>query len=126
MVNGQGPRPSSRRRGELEIAARLLFGFGDQPSLPTRVELSIGYSLRGVLVQVAREGLVRDLAARLTTDFARNLDRHLAGARPDGSAAGAQNLNALSLLLGLCERKRRRPFDMSWVDSDGTPWYDSC
>jgi carbon-monoxide dehydrogenase small subunit len=67
----------------------------------TRVELSIGYSLRGMLAQIAREGLVRDLAARLTVEFARNLERQLSGTPPDGSPGEAQNLNGVSLLMGL-------------------------
>jgi len=74
----------------------------------TRVELSIGYSLRGVLAQVAREGLVRDLAARLTADFARNLNQHLTGARPDGSGADSQDLNGLSLLIELLRTQARK------------------
>ena len=74
----------------------------------TRVELSIGYSLRGMLAQIAREGLVRDLAARLTAEFARNLERQLSGAPPDGSPAGAQNLNGVSLLMGLLGMRARQ------------------
>jgi carbon-monoxide dehydrogenase small subunit len=81
----------------------------------TRVELSIGYSLRGMLAQIAREGLVRDLAERLTAEFADSLGRHLSGIAPAGSAAPAQKINAASLLLSLlCTRTRnavRRIFD---------------
>jgi carbon-monoxide dehydrogenase small subunit len=50
-----------------------------------------------MLAQIAREGLVRDLAARLTVEFARNLERQLSGTPP----GEAQNLNGVSLLLGL-------------------------
>ena len=67
----------------------------------TRVELSIGYSLRGMLAQIAREALVRDLAARLMLDFAQNLDSLLSGAAPAGSPRIAAELNGLSLLAGL-------------------------
>jgi aerobic carbon-monoxide dehydrogenase small subunit len=74
----------------------------------TRVKLSIGYSLRGLLAQIAREGLVRDLAARLTAEFARNLDGQLSGTRPDGSAQQAQNLNGVSLLMGLLRTRVRK------------------
>ena len=74
----------------------------------TQVERSIGYSLRGVLAQIAREGLVRDLAARLTADFARNLNQHLTGARPDGSGAGSQDLNGLSLLIDLLRTRAQK------------------
>jgi carbon-monoxide dehydrogenase small subunit len=72
----------------------------------TRVDLSIGYSLTGMLAQIAREGLVRDLASRLTKDFARNLDRHLAGI-PRDDAASTQSLNGISLLFGLLRKRAR-------------------
>jgi carbon-monoxide dehydrogenase small subunit len=66
----------------------------------TRVELSIGYSLRGMLAQIAREGLVRDLASRLTADFARNLEQELVGVRPGGPER-SHDLNGVSLLIEL-------------------------
>jgi len=75
----------------------------------TRIDLSIGYSLTGMLAQIARPGLVRDLAARLTEDFARNLERRLAGMAPDGAAATAQGLNGTALLIDLL-RARTRDF----------------
>jgi carbon-monoxide dehydrogenase small subunit len=80
----------------------------------TRVELSIGYSLRGMLAQIAREGLVRDLAARLTADFARNLDRHLSGDRSDGSAEQAKNLNGVSLLVDVLRTRVRKALQRFW------------
>jgi carbon-monoxide dehydrogenase small subunit len=48
----------------------------------TAVELSIGYTLTGLLAQVGRPGLVRDLARRMVADFVVNLDRHMSGASP--------------------------------------------
>ncbi len=74
----------------------------------TRVELAIGYSLRGILAQIAREGLVRDLAARLTADFARNLDRQLSGIPQGGSAEGSQHLDGVSLLINLLRVRARK------------------
>ena len=71
----------------------------------TRVDLSIGYSLTGVLAQIARPGLVRDLAARLTAEFARNLERRLAGVAP--AAAAAPSLNGIALLIGLLRARTR-------------------
>jgi carbon-monoxide dehydrogenase small subunit len=73
----------------------------------TRVELTIGYSLRGMLAQIAREGLVRDLAARLTADFAGNLDRHLSGIPQDRS----QKLDGVSLLINLLRVRVREAFE---------------
>jgi carbon-monoxide dehydrogenase small subunit len=76
----------------------------------TRVELAIGYSLRGMLAQIAREGLVRDFAARLAADFARNLDRQLSGISRGGSAARSQHLDGVSLLINLLRVRARKGF----------------
>ena len=65
----------------------------------TRVDLSIGYTLTGMLAQVGRPGLVRDLAARLIAEFAGNLDRRLSGRSP-GDAAAVE-LNGFALVFGL-------------------------
>ncbi|QHO77383.1 carbon monoxide dehydrogenase [Bradyrhizobium sp. CCBAU 051011] len=65
----------------------------------TRVDLSIGYTLTGVLAQVGRPGLVRDLAARLIAEFAGNLDRRLSGSSPDDATAA--ELNGVALVFGL-------------------------
>jgi aerobic carbon-monoxide dehydrogenase small subunit len=65
----------------------------------TRVDLSIGYTLTGMLAQGGRPGLVRDLAARLIAEFAGNLDRRLSGTSP-GNATAAE-LNGLALVFSL-------------------------
>jgi aerobic carbon-monoxide dehydrogenase small subunit len=63
-----------------------------------------------MLAQIAREGLMRDLAARLTADFARNLDRHLSGIRQDGPEDGSQDLDGASLLIDLLRARARKAF----------------
>jgi aerobic carbon-monoxide dehydrogenase small subunit len=65
----------------------------------TRVDLSIGYTLTGMLAQVGRPGLVRDLAARLIAEFAGNLDRRLSGTSPND--ATAVELNGMALVFDL-------------------------
>ncbi len=104
-ILGIGSDQRSRSSTQGEIRYRLV---PTDQGTATRVELSIGYSLRGMLAQIAREGLVRDLAARLTADFARNLERQLSGIQPDGPAAGVRNLNGVSLLIGLLRTRARR------------------
>jgi hypothetical protein len=42
---------------------------------------------------------VRDLAVRLTADFARNPERHLSGAGPDPLAEAAQRRDGVALLI---------------------------
>jgi carbon-monoxide dehydrogenase small subunit len=66
----------------------------------TRVDLSIGYTLKGTLAQLGRPALVQGLATRITAEFANNLDRRLSGA-PEGVAnAAPSDLNGLSLFFG--------------------------
>ncbi|GLH77215.1 carbon monoxide dehydrogenase [Bradyrhizobium sp. SSBR45G] len=71
----------------------------------TRVALTIGYSLSGPLAQIARDGLVRDLASRITTTFAQNCDRHLNGTTSSAETPEPQRLNALALLLDVARQR---------------------
>jgi carbon-monoxide dehydrogenase small subunit len=103
-IVGTGSDQRSRSSTQGEIRYRLV---PIEQGMATRVELSIGYSLKGMLAQIAREGLVRDLAGRLTAEFARNLERQLSGIPPDGSPGEAQNLNGVSLLMGLLGMRAR-------------------
>jgi carbon-monoxide dehydrogenase small subunit len=82
----------------------------------TRVELSIGYTLRGLLAQVAREGLIRDLASRLIAEFAHNLERRLSGARGSASAGPTKSLKAIALMLGLLRTRVRDLVRKAWRD----------
>lgn len=97
-IIGIGNDARSRSSTQGEISYRLLPRDG---GAATRVELAIGYSLKGLLAQVGRPALVRDLAARLIAEFAINLDRRLSGGPMDAVAAPARDLNGLSLLFGL-------------------------
>ena len=101
-IVGVGSDQRSRSLTQGEIRYHLV---PIEQGAATRVELSIGYSLKGMLAQIARDGLVRDLAARLTADFARNLDRHLSGVPVDATAEGSQNLNGVSLLFSLLHER---------------------
>lgn len=93
-IVGIGNDRRSRSSTQGEIRYRLVpIGKG------TRVDLSIGYTLSGMLAQVGRPGLVRDLAARLIAEFAGNLDRRLSGTSPgDATAVG---LNGITLAFSL-------------------------
>jgi carbon-monoxide dehydrogenase small subunit len=101
-IVGMGSDQRSRSSTQGEIRYQLV---PIEQGTATRVEISIGYSLKGMLAQIARDGLVRDLAARLTADFARNLDRHLSGVPVDSTAEGPQNLNGVSLLFSLLRER---------------------
>jgi carbon-monoxide dehydrogenase small subunit len=96
-IIGIGNDQRSRSSTQGDIRYRLLPIEG---GTSTRVELSIGYSLRGFLAQIAREGLVRDLAKRLTAEFARNLGSSLSGAAPEQP----KSLNGLALAFDLLKK----------------------
>ena len=93
-IIGIGNDQKSRSTTQGDIRYRLLPRNGGTSTL---VELSIGYSLRGFLAQIAREGLVRDLAKRLTAEFAGNLGATLSGAAPERP----KQLNGLALAFDL-------------------------
>lgn len=87
----------------------------------TRVRLVIDYALSGVLGQVGRPGIVKEIAASLTRQFAANLQSRIAereasdSGAEDGTSAGSQAapntppLNAGALLGGaLVERLKKK------------------
>jgi len=96
-IIGIGSDQRSRSSTQGDIRYRL---FPLDNGTSTRVELSIGYSLRGFLAQIAREGLVRDLAKRLTAEFARNLGLSLSGATPEQP----RQLNGLTVAFDLLKK----------------------
>jgi aerobic carbon-monoxide dehydrogenase small subunit len=82
---GQDSLSSSRARGDI---AYTLQEAGEGK---TRILVSIDYSLQGPLAQFSRGGLVKEFVGTMVSQFAANLDRHLAGGV---SAAPAATLNA--------------------------------
>jgi aerobic carbon-monoxide dehydrogenase small subunit len=104
-IVGIGSDQRSRSSTQGEIRYHLV---PTEQGAATRVELSIGYSLKGMLAQIARDGLVRDLAARLTAEFAGNLDRLLSGDRLAGAMEGPQSLNGVTLLIELLRERALR------------------
>jgi aerobic carbon-monoxide dehydrogenase small subunit len=77
----------------------------------TRVELAIGYSLKGMLAQVGRPALVRDVTQRLIAEFARNLDARLSGVTTAGGASKSTKLSGLTLAALLIKTYARRLID---------------
>jgi carbon-monoxide dehydrogenase small subunit len=96
---GSDARSNSATRGDLRYKLLAL----DEAS--TRVDVTIGYRLTGMLAQFGRAGLVQDLASRLTAAFAGNVEARLSG--------GAQSIPPDALRFGtlivpmLVERAQR-------------------
>jgi carbon-monoxide dehydrogenase small subunit len=90
-------------------AARLL----DAGNGTTRVDLSVGYRVTGPLAQFSRSELMKDIAGRLVTVFAQNLEARLAA--PNAMPRTPTELSATSLffsaLLGRIKARLRRLFE---------------
>jgi aerobic carbon-monoxide dehydrogenase small subunit len=67
-----------------------------------------------MLAQIAREGLVRDLATRLTADFARNLGRQLSGETGSEFSRQAISVNGLTLIFDVLRIRARRIASKFW------------
>jgi carbon-monoxide dehydrogenase small subunit len=77
----------------------------------TRVDIEVGYALRGALAHFSRSGIVNDLAERLTTAFAKNVEARLGGGADSSNAASAPSeLDAGSLILSVIRTRIRRFF----------------
>jgi carbon-monoxide dehydrogenase small subunit len=113
-IVGIGNDRRSRSSTQGEIRYRLV-----QVGQGTRVDLSIGYTLTGVLAQLGRAGLVRDLAARLIEEFAGNLDRRLSGAT--AADAAAAELNGMALVFGSLRARIARWLGRFSSAKDGPP-----
>jgi len=83
----------SRARGVIDYCVTP--GVGGAGST---TELSVGYSLTGLLAQLGRPGLIEAVARRLIADFAQNLERQLAGGGVPAPGAATARLALLALL----------------------------
>ncbi|MDD1518920.1 MULTISPECIES: xanthine dehydrogenase family Fe-S subunit [Bradyrhizobium] len=113
-IVGIGTDQRSHSATQGEIRYRLL---AREDGAATAVELSIGYTLTGMLAQVGRPGLVRDLARRLVADFAANLDRHMSG-MPSGQAAAAE-LSGWSIVSDVLRARLARMFGRAFNRKGG-------
>jgi carbon-monoxide dehydrogenase small subunit len=79
----------------------------------TRVDVEVGYALRGALAQFSRSGIVNDLAERLTAVFARNIEARLGGSADssNGVVPPQAELDVGALILSVIRARIRRVFD---------------
>ncbi len=82
-IEGSGRDKLSATRAKGRITYRLIEA---EDGAATRVEVTVAFSLAGPLAQFGRAGIVTDLAARLATAFAANLQAQL-DAETGGQAA---------------------------------------
>jgi aerobic carbon-monoxide dehydrogenase small subunit len=113
-IVGIGNDRRSRSSTQGEIRYRLV---PIEQGAATRIDLSIGYTVTGMLAQFGRPGLVQDLAARLIAEFAGNLDRRLSGTTPVDVAP--VELSGMSLVSGLLRTRVVRWFGRFSSNKDG-------
>jgi carbon-monoxide dehydrogenase small subunit len=77
---GKDKRSNSATRGQIGYAVKE----GENPGT-TQVDVTIGFTLTGVLAQFSRSGLVQDVANRLISVFVQNLEARL-NHKGDGSS----------------------------------------
>jgi carbon-monoxide dehydrogenase small subunit len=105
--HGRDSRTSSTAIGEVSYVL-----VEERSGAATRVDLEVGYALRGALAQFSRSGIVNDLADRLTAGFAKNVEARLRGADSSSGVAPPQaELDAGSLILAVIRARIRRFFD---------------
>ena len=80
-ILGTGADASERSTMQGEIRYRVVAG--EAPGT-ARVELAIGYALKGALAQFGRPSLVRNLAGRMIAEFSLNLEDRLTGRSSEG------------------------------------------
>ncbi len=86
VIRGSGRDDKTGSRAKGEVAYVLA---DEDDGAATRVEVSVAFTLAGPLAQFGRAGIVNDLAARLTAEFASNLEARLdqAATAPAAEAA---------------------------------------
>ena len=90
---GRDRGSGSRAKGEARYALLALADGGG-----TEVSVTITFSLAGPLAQFGRAGIVKDLARRMTSAFAENLQALLEADAGEEAAASAPELDAGALV----------------------------
>lgn len=92
---GNDARSKSTTRGA--ITYRLI---DSDSGRSTIVQVTVGYTLSGMLAQFGRTGIVKDVAGRLTASFAKNLETRLGGSSQNFEATD-KGLDAGSLIFSI-------------------------
>ncbi|MDQ2103940.1 SRPBCC family protein [Azospirillum isscasi] len=77
VIHGQGTDPKNNSRAKADVTFAVL-----EEGPGTRIDLTVDFTLTGVLAQFGRGAIVQEIANRLTAEFARNLEAKLAATAP--------------------------------------------
>ena len=82
VIHGQGTDPKNNSRAKADVTFAVL-----EEGQGTRIDLTVDFTLTGVLAQFSRGAIVQEIANRLTAEFARNLEAKLAATAPAAQSA---------------------------------------
>ena len=104
-IEGHGADRKSGSRVSGSVDYRLSACAGPSGGEATRVDVVIGYALTGLLAQLGRSALARELAQRIGETFAQNVDANLRA--PSGAPAPQARLGAVPLILAAMRARLR-------------------
>ncbi|CAO3435474.1 SRPBCC family protein [Azospirillum argentinense] len=84
VIHGQGTDPKNNSRAKADVTFAVV-----EEGSGTRIDLTVDFTLTGVLAQFSRGAIVQEIANRLTAEFARNLEAKLAATAPVEEMAAA-------------------------------------
>jgi aerobic carbon-monoxide dehydrogenase small subunit len=108
VIEGRGADRKSGSRVSGSVDYRLSAITGEPGGEATRVDVLIGYALTGLLAQLGRSGIARDLAGRMGEAFAQNIDGRLRGL--SGASAPQAPIGAISLAVQMIAARLRALF----------------
>ena len=108
VIEGRGGDRKSGSRVAGSVDYRLSAISAATGNEATRVDVVISYALTGLLAQLGRSGIVRDLARRIGETFAQNIDAYLSD--PSGAQVAQVPASGLSLILQVIADRLRAIF----------------
>jgi carbon-monoxide dehydrogenase small subunit len=108
VIQGHGGDKKSGSRVSGSVDYRLDEIEGQDGNPATRVDVVLSYGLTGMLAQIGRSGIVRDLARHMGEIFAQNIDAALSD--PSSVPAGHGGISGFSLAFALFSDRLRRIF----------------
>ncbi|WP_454020801.1 SRPBCC family protein [Azospirillum sp. Marseille-Q6669] len=84
LIHGQGTDPKNNSRAKADVTFAVV-----EEGTGTRIDLTVDFTLTGVLAQFSRGAIVQEIANRLTAEFARNLEAKLAATAPVAEVAAS-------------------------------------
>ncbi|MHA7064811.1 SRPBCC family protein [Azospirillum argentinense] len=91
VIHGQGTDPKNNSRAKADVTFAVV-----EEGPVTRIDLTVDFTLTGVLAQFSRGAIVQEIANRLTAEFARNLEAKLAATAPVAEVAAAASSDVVA------------------------------